>query len=681
MTLSMSRIPPALLFLTVFNPTLLPTGEYNEEDEDAEEQAHVLFYTARERAVSRGKILRQVGLAKALINFSGMFNSSTICENVHSQSRRMVMVSPEPDFWIHACVELAKTPRQVTPKRSTPKSKGKEPVGKPEVVYDYHDGSVRDFALRTHILRGYELFKLTHGSFTSILSSLGQQALELQLERFFTVWAWKWDTEEDITFASHLGVPLHPLYHTLTPILDEFTSQLPYSTTSFIFSGSQLVPSASLSVLPCAGTLSGHIATRIPPPPPPIPLSEASSSTATVVPPDLGKDGQSDTVKGSDKSSEANKVPFMNHVSHMSLDMKNIKWGWPGYLTFGKTKPGTPSIPTTSLEEAISSPPASPKLAKLNVEESKDAGHLTPPSVNVDTESLVDAISSDNAHSTQPSSPASRSHASPSPAPGHLSLHDEAAEDNVIAEGTADSAQEAEKLEEGLPEDDAPQNPLGSQQGDGEKAEDDLANDPVPDEEISEQATEPSPPPPPPPQYLPTTVFLEDGDAPASTRKMRVWHATRDHLTLALVVDFDHPREELPTAADYARLLHDVEQAIEAGESKNLEASIPTVTKILEPQDKHVISTGQFTLSSSFTSRSEHFFSGQQILRSDLDAQEVFSRGQNPQHWYISRSGLCGDNMGGRIEGEAYMEIARKESTLTDVDNALAGVVRRFGES
>ena len=65
---------------------------------------------------------------------------------------------------------------------------------------------------------------------------------------------------------------------------------------------------------------------------------------------------------------------------------------------------------------------------------------------------------------------------------------------------------------------------------------------------------------------------------------------------------------------------------------------------------------------------------------SDLDAQEVFSRGQNPQHWYLSRSGLGTDKAGNHIEGEAFMEIARKESTLTDADNALAGVVRRFGE-
>ena len=47
--------------------------------------------------------------------------------------------------------------------------------------------------------------QLLHGSFSSILTNLGQQALELQLERFFTVWAWKWDIGDDIDFGGHLG--------------------------------------------------------------------------------------------------------------------------------------------------------------------------------------------------------------------------------------------------------------------------------------------------------------------------------------------------------------------------------------------------------------------------------------------------------------------------------------------
>jgi len=66
----MKRTPPTLLYLTIFNPTLPPTGLPFEGDEDAEEQAHILFYTSRERAVSRDRMLRQVGLAKAVINFS-----------------------------------------------------------------------------------------------------------------------------------------------------------------------------------------------------------------------------------------------------------------------------------------------------------------------------------------------------------------------------------------------------------------------------------------------------------------------------------------------------------------------------------------------------------------------------------------------------------------------------------
>lgn len=68
------------------------------------------------------------------------------------------------------------------------------------------------------------------------------------------------------------------------------------------------------------------------------------------------------------------------------------------------------------------------------------------------------------------------------------------------------------------------------------------------------------------------------------------------------------------------------------------------------------------------------------MLSSDHDVLEVFSRGQNPQHWYIGKRGLGTAADGRAVEGEAYMEVSRKETTLTDVDNELAGVVRRFIE-
>lgn len=37
-----------------------------------------------------------------------MFNSDKACDTVHSQTRRMITVEPEPDFWIHAVsIEVA----------------------------------------------------------------------------------------------------------------------------------------------------------------------------------------------------------------------------------------------------------------------------------------------------------------------------------------------------------------------------------------------------------------------------------------------------------------------------------------------------------------------------------------------------------------------------------------------
>ena len=104
-----------------------------------------------------------------------MFNpGGEPCENVHSQTRRMITISPEPSFWIHAvsfalscfvlfinpcnqCVELPKTPRQ--PIKSPSKGKKSEPI-KQEPLFDHHEGLVHDVALKAHLQRAYELFKV-----------------------------------------------------------------------------------------------------------------------------------------------------------------------------------------------------------------------------------------------------------------------------------------------------------------------------------------------------------------------------------------------------------------------------------------------------------------------------------------------------------------------------------------
>ena len=86
----MSRLPPALLYLTIYNPTLRPSAPPRDDDEDAEEQAQILFYTAREHAVSRDRILRQVGLAKALINFSELVSYHLLLHDEKLDSRSQV---------------------------------------------------------------------------------------------------------------------------------------------------------------------------------------------------------------------------------------------------------------------------------------------------------------------------------------------------------------------------------------------------------------------------------------------------------------------------------------------------------------------------------------------------------------------------------------------------------------
>lgn len=101
-----------------------------------------------------------------------MFGAEGGCEAAHSQGKRMIMVSPEPDYWMHSvrelcftlgyiselglkCIELAKSP-QVSKDKSKSDSKGKER----ETTFDYHYGSLQDNAIRSYMLRGYEQFKV-----------------------------------------------------------------------------------------------------------------------------------------------------------------------------------------------------------------------------------------------------------------------------------------------------------------------------------------------------------------------------------------------------------------------------------------------------------------------------------------------------------------------------------------
>lgn len=77
-------------------------------------------------------------------------------------------------------------------------------------------------------LEEFTCTQLIHGSLTSILGSLGREALELQLERFFTVWAWTWNIEDGHDLGTYLGA----LHEWVGPFLKLTSWLLRHTVTS-----------------------------------------------------------------------------------------------------------------------------------------------------------------------------------------------------------------------------------------------------------------------------------------------------------------------------------------------------------------------------------------------------------------------------------------------------------------
>ncbi|KAJ7210541.1 hypothetical protein GGX14DRAFT_626007 [Mycena pura] len=630
----MSRVAPNLLYLTIYNPTLHPSGPVAPDDEDAEEQAHILFYTSKERAVSRDRMLRQIGLAKALISFSDMFNPDDPCETVHSQTKRMIMVSPEPNFWIHAGIDIARTPRPSTDKTN---GKGKDKAGSEgPPLYDYHEHTVHDVAIQADIMRGYEKFKLRHGSFASILSSLGQEALELQLERFFTVWAWSWNLEDGPEFGEHLGPPLHPMQASLVKSIDEFSSTLPDEVVAIAVSSPYIIPSTRYIGMSYPPALSNFLLSLLPPPQriTSCPSAADDSTIKAAKAPLPPHNPEVRRLREPTRRDEESKS-FLGMNIDVKMDMP--KWNWPGYLTFGKggKKPHdlltvTPLNENTGQPSLVLDTPGSERTADFEIDRS----------------ALEDAMVSERI-------PLPVEKLDGKPVDGHS-----------ISETFV--SREGDEAIGGSSATDASVQPAEiADVDDGSKR--------------SERA--PPMPEPEPVKFSSTTVHLETSEDPQITRRRRLFYIVRDSVLVALIWldDSENPQDfSSGRVAPFAELATSLAATISAtmkNDSKSTD-SLPTANNILQPKDRYALSSSRLTIQSAdFVSRSGHLYDARQLLhQSDPDILDVFSRGQSPQHWHIARRGL------GTEDGEAeevYMEVFRKESSLTDVDNALAGVIRK----
>ncbi|KAF8623037.1 hypothetical protein AX15_006547 [Amanita polypyramis BW_CC] len=572
----MTRLPPALSYLTIYNPTLRPIHPAPDGDEDAEAQAHILFYTSKEKAVSRDRMLRQVGLAKALVNFAELFSSQDLCDSVHSQARRMVMFSPEPDYWIHAGIEVAKSRRTVPDKgKGKARDKTKSTSRTPDdsvPAFEYHDSSVQDGAIRSILLYGYEQFKLTHGSFSQILSTLGQEALELQLERFFTVWAWSLSLEEIPEFGEHLGIPLHPHRQRIVKLLDPFEEDLNH--VSVFAQPPHVVTSSNYFTHRYPLSLLRHL----------LSLTPGSLSTSSSLNPPTG---------GVRSYSPKQDVTLQNQTTN-NVDGK--KWYWPSYLTFGGRAPPKPNRIATEAKENQEAEP----------------GVDRPQLSDVDKSALEDAISTVNISASTESENATKTR----------SVSDSTAQEEPDdrAKMNVKSTVRLQRIFIHLPD---PTNHLLTRQ-----------------KEIS--------------------YFIDNG-----------------HL-LAVIPPEEGIATEMNLTARAEAFFNGLEQIFSENELLSTIDQLPSAAKILQPLDQHILAKEGLILSNlPFSSRSLQLYETKAILDLEPETSEVFSRGQNPQHWYVAKRGL-GAAAGNVVsDGEVYLEVFRKESSLTDVDNALVGIVRK----
>ncbi|KAI6112692.1 hypothetical protein F5141DRAFT_1272421 [Pisolithus sp. B1] len=500
----MTRTPAALLYLTIYNPTIRPNSTVDEDNEDTEEQAQILFYTSRDQATSRDKTLRQVGLAKALIHFAETFQTASSYQNVHSQSRRMVMLSPEPNFWIHAAIELAKTLQaQSSKSKSKDKGKAKEASSGDVPAPEYLDGSLHDSAIRAHLLRGYEQFK-------------GQQALELQLERFFTIWAWSWDLEADCNLSLDLGPPLHPIYPSILPAIDTFSSHLPEGLEAIVLIPDHVAPSSRYRSLRYPTALARHLMS----------LSSRSHHEANAkrLPPERPSEGAEppDNSAGPSATADAHASNGFPGATSKAADVR--KWGWPGAFLLSRNSVLLHRPAQDALDDAISHNSLSSNEPQ---DEGCPHGDLTP-STNGDMspcDSEQRKLQSLGVETPRPSR-----------APSPTLTTSEAMSSSP---SVADNCKTSNRV-----------------------------------------------------HFTFLNVFLAPGDEPWATCRHSVALLKRDDIAVALISGDDKdriPNDIEALASQTSQLLEQIDVTLSEDAKRTLDSSLPSATKILQPQDAHLM--------------------------------------------------------------------------------------------
>ncbi|KAG8931219.1 hypothetical protein FRC01_001669 [Tulasnella sp. 417] len=752
--------PASLNYLVIYNPTLQPdptAPKQPDVDEDDEiEQAHILFYTARDRAVSRDAMLRQVGLAKALNNFSEMFALHG-CDSVHSQKRRTVVFSPETDFWMVASVDVPKNPRAPASTSSASKDKSKRPPNKsndkstsatPATTtesFEYRENVLFDDVLRTYLRRGYEEFK-RHFDVSS------RAALEKSLEQFFTPWAWKWDVDvisEQSTssssdtlddngpdFSSYLGIPLHSTTASQTktpnlvlPILDRIYESAPPATSPALFClqpPSIFLPPAVEGAPTIPPSLPRYLLSTIQLPPElrRRPRRASVASTATLRSPPRNHK-QAASIAG---STAASFIPRINQGFETVAGVANPKkWGWPGFLTFGKSE-GSSVAPSRD-----ATPPRTPKDSVSTAA----TGSPNPEKEDGQDGAAVDIASSGNGTEV-PSRGETRESDEPIDARPEQDHRDRKPEETSdidqsllldAIKDVADAMRTVASSEPAITDHDRPTSEAQSPPAPeipGETPPTEVpsgvttppteTDKPIPTTGVTITAspedapggvtTPPSEtdkdsptagvtvtsPPEDIPSFINMTIHIdsresEAGNKAPSLTTAKLSYLTRGRLVFALVHNLEtqvgsEPSEwQTELLGSICKQLEELDQAIEkenlrsedklVGRAQSVDTTMPERTS----NTRHVIYDPNTEVASSslaYNSRSPHYSTAKQLFISYPAVSEVFARA-NSSKWFAAKR-KTGDaeeenNQNERVYyKEAYAEVGRKDASLVDVD-------------
>ncbi|KAI9298953.1 hypothetical protein K502DRAFT_361953 [Neoconidiobolus thromboides FSU 785] len=153
--------------VTVTEEELITEELNSDSEEEKEEDAIVRGYSK-----DYDTILRHIGLAQAMLNFSNNFSTEEKVHTVHSKKSRLIILNPEGDIYFLLSINLGIRIRKSETNSSL-------------TVVDYMDKELNDLSLKTMLNKAYLGFKLGHGSITNLLDKKGVKKTQYYLTEYF----------------------------------------------------------------------------------------------------------------------------------------------------------------------------------------------------------------------------------------------------------------------------------------------------------------------------------------------------------------------------------------------------------------------------------------------------------------------------------------------------------------